>query len=187
LKAASTSQSIAALARQLQMRMPAREELRRWHAGQRVLELVVGRRRQQRLDLRAWRAVEAEEGHALGPDRQGRRQAGEVLEVVATERRPRPGDDLAEPARLVTASRRQPVEQPALSVAAHAAAVALAEAGDHRLWLRPAGGNVAEADDLVDAPARQLSEDSVESDAVAVDVADQRQALHASAARPSPR
>jgi len=46
--------------------------------------------------------------------------------------------------------------------------------------LRPAGRQVAEADDVCDVSARKISEDGVEGDAVAMDVADQGQAAHAS-------
>src|SRR5262245_25044513 len=129
------------------MRVSTGEE-RLGRAGECLLELVVGRGRKQGLDIGARRAVEAEEGDALGGDRQRRRQRAEVVEVGATECRQGPGDDLAEPVRLVAAAGRQLVEQPPVGVAAYAAAAELAQAGDHRLRLRSAGSDIAEADDL---------------------------------------
>jgi hypothetical protein len=49
---------------------------------------------------------------------------------------------------------------------------------DHLARLRSAGGDVAEADDLVDVTRRDVGKDGVEGDAVAVDVAEKGEAGH---------
>jgi hypothetical protein len=68
--------------------------------------------------------------------------------------------------------------QPAVGVPAHDLAVEPAQPADHLAWLRPAGGEITKADDVVDVLARDRGKDGVEGDAVAVDVANEGEAAH---------
>jgi hypothetical protein len=73
-------------------------------------------------------------------------------------------------------------------VSAYDLAPELAQPSDDLARLWPAGGDVAEADDLFDSAASRVGEDGVEGDAITVDVADQGEADHARlASEPSPR
>jgi hypothetical protein len=109
--------------------------------GQEIIELGLRRRREQRIEVCARRAVEAEQARSGGGDDAERLgQRGQVVEVGRRQPRPGPGDDLAEPARLRAPAGRQALEQPAIGVPADHPTTQLAHSGDDLARLRPAGG-----------------------------------------------
>src|SRR5439155_8525996 len=129
----------------------------------------VARRRQQPFEVRARRAVNGEELEPGDAAAHRRGQRGDVGEVVVAELRTGPGHCLGEPAGRLAAPGRQTLEQPAVGVAADGAAAELAQAAEHLARLWSAGGDVAEAHDLVDLARGDVRDAGVEGDAVAVD------------------
>ena len=164
-------------AQQLEVGVPGGEDVRA-RAGEQLVERGVARRRQQPFEVRARRAVNGEELEPGDAAAHHRGQRGDVGEVVVAELRTGPGHCLGEPAGRLAAPGRQTLEQPAVGVAADGAAAELAQAAEHLARLWPAGGEVAEAHDLVDLARGDVGEDGVEGDAVAVDVADEGEAGH---------
>lgn len=120
--------------------------------------------------------MEAEEGCIIVADGDRLGKRCEVSEFVGAEPFTCPRRDFVESTRFLAVSRRYALEQPPFSVAAESRAAELAQALDGFVWLRPAGRDVAEADDLLDLLTYQVVEDRLERDAVSVDVADEDEA-----------
>jgi hypothetical protein len=162
----------------LQVGVSGSEDGHRRHAGEQPIELHGRHRRQQRIGVGARRAVEAEEIQLAGGDPQRLGQRGKVVVLLLPEPAACPCDHPAQAMGLVAPAGRQALEQPAVGVSAHDPAAEPAQPGDHFTRLRPAGGEVAEADDLIDGADGHVGEDGVEGDAIGVDVADEGDAGH---------
>ncbi len=148
--------------------------------GEEACELVLRRGREQAVAAGARRAVEAEQAARpaeLALDR--RHEALHVGEVCVGQLRARPLDDRPQAPPLVVSIGGLVAEEPVVGVAAHDRTAERAQPCEHlpRLW--SAGGDVAEADDLVRATPIDVSEHGLERDAVAVDVGDEGDAPHA--------
>jgi hypothetical protein len=88
-----------------------------------------------------------------GGDTQRGGQRGEVVAVVCSQLVARPRDHIPQTPRLAATPGRQTCEQPVVGVSAYDLALEFAQPSDDLARLRPAGGDVAEADDLFNSAA----------------------------------
>jgi hypothetical protein len=161
-------------------------------AGEHLVELRLGRRRQQVLDVRSRRAVEQV---------QRRRAIGErVLALVAHQPRAIGGGELVraprhrvvDDRRLGVARDQRRLEQELVVVAQDARRAEVVDRGQHLARVRPERRDVAEAHHGVDAVAAGVGQHRLDGDQVAVQIRDQRDAHRVTrrpggSARPPPR
>ena len=160
----------------------SRRQEGRLGAGEHFGEFVVGRRRLNVIGRRTRRAVHAEDRSAVEIELDTGRKGGEEGLLRLAELRCRPVALVAQLRPRFTGQMGRALEEPAVPVSDHHGAVERLQPLDRRPGLRSCG-NVAEADEPVDARLLEILEDGLEGEPVAVEVGDQPE-THGGTIRP---